>query len=34
VCDTTHFSQNLRGRKNRLCIIYLVGNELNGGKKK
>jgi hypothetical protein len=26
--DTTHFSQNLPGRRNRLCIIYLVGNEL------
>jgi hypothetical protein len=26
--DTIHFSQNLRGLRNRLCIIYLVGNEL------
>jgi hypothetical protein len=25
--DTTHFSQILLGRRNRLCVIYLVGNE-------
>jgi hypothetical protein len=26
---TTHFSQIVLGRRNRLCKIYLVGNELN-----
>jgi hypothetical protein len=29
VCDTNHFSQDLLGCRKRLCIIYLVGNELN-----
>jgi hypothetical protein len=27
-CDITHISQILRGHRNRLCIIYLVGKEL------
>jgi hypothetical protein len=27
VGDTTNFSQILLGRRNRLCIIFLVGNE-------
>jgi hypothetical protein len=28
LCDATHSYQIVRGRRNRLCIIYLVGNEL------
>jgi hypothetical protein len=26
--DTTHFSQIVLGHRNRVCIIYLVGNKL------
>jgi hypothetical protein len=29
LCDTTHLSQILLRRRNRLCVIYLIGNELD-----